>query len=71
MLVKVAMSQRIIVHINRIKRPNSRPKPNRMRVSIRLPKATSMVAKVNGIPARMTSENAIIRSFTNPQILGS
>ena len=40
------------------------------RVSMRLPNATRMVAKVSGMPARMTSENEISRSFTSPQTLG-
>ena len=42
-----------------------------MLVSILLPKATSKVAKVMGTRAKMTSKNAIRRSFTSPQIFGS
>ena len=38
---------------------------------MRLPKATRMVAKVSGRPAIKTSEIAIARSWTNPQVLGS
>ena len=35
------------------------------------PKATITVAKVRGMPAMMTSEKAIRRSFSNPHTLGS
>src|SRR6266404_8561525 len=42
-----------------------------MRVSIRFPKATRMVAQLSGMPARMTRDNATSRSFTNPQIFGN
>ena len=44
---------------------------NKIRVSMRLPKATRMVAKVSGKPAIKTSEIAIKRSSTIPQVLGS
>src|SRR5215471_2712538 len=70
MLVRIATSQQIPVHISRINGPRRCPMRIMERFSIRPPNATRIVAIVNGINAVMTREQATRRSFTSPQMFG-